>query len=50
VEDSCLWLPLVNHGEKCPGTPALRPSEFISVLDQIVKEIESQDTAAAMSL
>ena len=40
VEDSCWWLPLVDHGKKCLGAPALRPSEFVSTLDQIVREIE----------
>ncbi len=41
VEDSCWWLPVVRHGEKCLGAPALRPTEFASALDEIVKEIKS---------
>jgi hypothetical protein len=41
VEDSCWWLPAVRHGEKCLGTPALRPSEFANVLDRMVDEIKS---------
>lgn len=41
VEDGCWWLPLVDHGKKCMGSPALRPSEFVSALDQIVREIRS---------
>ncbi len=43
VEDSCWWLPAVRHGEKCLGTPALRPSEFANVLDRMVDEIKSRE-------
>ena len=39
VEDGCWWLPLVDHGKRCFGAPALRPSEFVSALGQIVSEI-----------
>jgi hypothetical protein len=39
VEDGCWWLPLVDHGRKCLGAPALRPSEFVSALGQLVTEI-----------
>jgi hypothetical protein len=45
VEDDCWWLPLMDHGRKCMGAPALRPSEFVSVLDQLVGEIESTAVA-----
>jgi len=45
VEDGCWWLPLVDHGKKCMGAPALRPSEFVSALDQLVGEIESAAAA-----
>jgi hypothetical protein len=41
VEDSCWWLPVVRHGEKCLGAPALRPNEFASALNEIVEEINS---------
>ncbi len=47
VEDGCWWLPLVHHGQKCLGAPALRPSEFVSLLDRLVTEIELEDVAAA---
>ena len=40
VEDGCWWLPLVDHGRKCLGAPALRPSEFVSALGQIVNEFQ----------
>jgi hypothetical protein len=43
VEDSCWWLPAVQHGEKCLGTPALRPSEFANALDRMVNEIKSRE-------
>lgn len=39
VEDGCWWLPLIDHGKKCLGAPALRPSEFVSALGRIVREI-----------
>jgi hypothetical protein len=45
VEDGCWWLPLVHHGQKCLGTPALRPSEFIDVLDRMMREIELNNVA-----
>jgi len=41
VEDGCWWLPAVRRGERCPGAPALRPSDFASALDRIVEEIKS---------
>ena len=40
VENGCWWLPVVTHGKECLGAPALRPSEFVIALDQIVKEVE----------
>jgi hypothetical protein len=47
VEDSCWWLPLMHHGQKCLGAPALRPSEFVDALDQMVREIQLEGMAAA---
>jgi carboxypeptidase family protein len=41
VADSCWWLPVVRHGEKCLGVPALRPAEFACILDQITEDIKS---------
>jgi len=49
VEDSCLWLPLMDHGRKCLGAPALRPSEFLVVLDDLITEIESEQLVALQS-
>ena len=39
VEQGCWWLPALRHGEKCFGSSALRPSEFVSVLDEVIAEI-----------
>ncbi len=45
VEDDCWWLPLVRRGQECEAVPALRPSEFFSLLDQLVREIKLADIA-----
>lgn len=47
VEDGCWWLPLVHRGQKCLGAPALRPSELVKALDEMVSEIELNDLAVA---
>jgi hypothetical protein len=39
VEDACWWLPLMTAGQKCLGAPAVRPNEFVGVLDQSLEEI-----------
>jgi hypothetical protein len=41
VEDGCWWLPVARHGQKCFGAPGLRPSEFVAVLDEMLREITS---------
>src|SRR5712692_11336414 len=28
VEDGCLWLPMLDHGERCVGAPLLRSSDL----------------------
>jgi response regulator RpfG family c-di-GMP phosphodiesterase len=35
VENSCLWLPALNDGQRCLGLPALRPSEFAKALERM---------------
>jgi hypothetical protein len=45
VEDGCWWVPLVRHGQKCLGTPALLPSEFAELLPRLVKEIATEGSA-----
>jgi hypothetical protein len=44
VEVGCWWVPLLRLGEECFGAPALRPSEFTSELDQVLKEIKAGAT------
>jgi CheY-like chemotaxis protein len=39
VEDGCWWLPALRHGQKCFGSSALRPSEFVVELDEAIQEI-----------
>ena len=39
VEDGCWWLPALRHGQHCFGSSALRPSEFVAVLDDVIEEI-----------
>jgi len=37
IEDSCLWLPAIDHGQDCWGSPALRPAQFASTLEEMAK-------------
>jgi CheY-like chemotaxis protein len=41
VENSCLWLPAIDGGKDCLGLPALRPSEFARLLDEMVLRLSS---------
>jgi len=45
LEDGCWWVPLMRHGQKCLGTPALLPSEFAELLPRLVKEIAAEGSA-----
>jgi hypothetical protein len=38
IEDGCLWLQLLDSGRECSRTPALRPSEFAVMLDDLFKQ------------
>lgn len=40
VEDSCLWLPALRWGVNCFGAAAQPPSEFVTVLDETIQEIQ----------
>jgi hypothetical protein len=40
VEEACWWLPALRSGRNCFGSCALRPSEFISSLGQIMGEMQ----------
>ena len=37
VENSCVWLPAIDGGQDCLGSPALRPWEFASALLEMVR-------------
>lgn len=41
VEDGCWWLPAISRGQVCFGQNALRPSEFIPILDKTIDELRS---------
>jgi hypothetical protein len=41
VEVGCLWVPVLRIGAECVGAYALRPSEFSTVLDELVEEIRA---------
>ena len=49
VETGCWWLPALKHGRSCWGSLAMRPSEFIGFLDEILKEIDMRSRLAAGS-
>jgi hypothetical protein len=35
VEDSCFWLPVVERGRPCLGSPALRPKDFARAIREL---------------
>jgi hypothetical protein len=37
VEKSCFWLPAIDAGKECLGSPALRPSEFANALEEMAR-------------
>lgn len=50
VEDGCWWLPALCRGEQYFGTPALRPSEFASVLDREIERFHADAEAESKPL
>lgn len=46
VETGSWWLPAIKNGQSSWGSPAMRPSEFIVFLDDILKEIKSRQIAS----
>jgi hypothetical protein len=38
VENGWWWLPLVKFGKQCAGEPALRTSEFMRVIEELLKQ------------
>jgi hypothetical protein len=49
AEESCWWLPVLANGKECRGEPALRPSEFVSALGQIVSEIAATESERVLA-
>jgi len=45
VEQVCWWLPALRHGHKCFGSGAVRPSEFIPLLDELIDRCEAARTS-----
>jgi hypothetical protein len=45
VETGCWWLPAVKDGQLCWGSLAMRPSEFIGFLDNVLTDIRSRQPA-----
>jgi hypothetical protein len=39
VETSCFWLPAIDAGRDCLGSPALRPSEFARALEEMTRSL-----------
>jgi hypothetical protein len=50
VERGCWWLPALRRGRECFGSPALRPSEFVTVLDELIKELRSEEPVSGKGL
>lgn len=40
VEDGSWWLPLVDRGRDCLGTPALRSGQFLGALDRAIGGVD----------
>ena len=43
VETGCWWLPAVMNGKPCWGSLVMQPSEFISFLDDFLKQLGSRE-------
>jgi hypothetical protein len=41
VEKGSWWVPILKVGEECFGAPALRPTEFSKVLDEVLEQIKA---------
>jgi hypothetical protein len=41
VETSCFWLPAIDAGKKCLGSPALRPPGFARALEEMARYLGS---------
>jgi len=41
VENSCLWVPAIDGGQKCLGLPSLRPTEFGRTLEEMALRLSA---------
>jgi hypothetical protein len=41
VEGGCWWIPRVCHGQECRGEAALRPKEFVRVLEDLITDVRT---------
>jgi hypothetical protein len=41
VEEGCWWLPGLRWGRRCFGSSALRASDFVPILDEVIDEIRN---------
>lgn len=41
VGDNCWWIPILRQGQECLEEGALRASEFVPMLDEVVAEINA---------
>jgi hypothetical protein len=48
VERGSWWVPILRIGEECFGTPALRPTEFVTALDEVVEQIKADFESRAI--
>ena len=48
VEDGCLWLPMLEHGERRIGTPLVRSSDLIEALDKVLNDTVSSREAGLL--
>ena len=46
VEGGCWWIPRVCQGQECRGEAALRPSEFVDVLKELITDIKTSGRGA----
>jgi len=50
VENGCLWLPMLERGERCVGAPLLRSSEFTGALAKVLRvEVRSDEMETVAS-
>jgi hypothetical protein len=45
VERGCWWIPALLYGKNSFGSKALRPREFVGVLEEVIHEIQAEGSA-----